>query len=282
MNIMKVGIVGNGFVGQATRLFANDSTDILVYDILPDKCIPHGLKLEDLSICQLIFVCVPTPMNNDGSCNTSIVENVVSKLKNCVNTNETFIVLRSTVPPGTSDKLGVYFSPEFLTEKNWRNDFVSTENWIFGYPGCACSTRFSNVIYNLMQNATNIRSKETIFIKNIEAETIKYFRNSFLAMKVSFCNEIEEFCSKNNIDYDTVRYCATLDKRIGDSHSLVPGHDNKRGYGGTCLPKDTNALLFEMKKIGMESYIIDAVIKRNEIVDRPEKDWQLDKGRAVI
>ena len=120
------------------------------------------------------------------------------------------------------------------------------------------------------------------FVSNSEAEMIKLFRNNFLSVKVSFCNEIAEFCSKKNIDYENVRKLAILDKRIGASHSFVPGHDGRRGYGGTCFPKDTNNLKHEMKQIGMKSYIIENTVSRNEEVDRAEKDWNDNKGRAVI
>ena len=111
---------------------------------------------------------------------------------------------------------------------------------------------------------------------------IKLFRNNFLSVKVAFCNEIDEFCTKKNINYENVRKLAVLDKRIGASHSFVPGHDGRRGYGGTCFPKDTNNLKHEMKELGMKSYIIENTVNRNEEVDRAEKDWNDNKGRAVI
>ena len=111
---------------------------------------------------------------------------------------------------------------------------------------------------------------------------IKLFRNNFLAIKVSFCNEIAEFCNLKNINYENVRLLATLDNRIGDSHTKVPGHDGKRGFGGTCFPKDTNNLRHQMNKVGMKSFIIEGAIERNINVDRVEKDWLENKGRAVV
>ena len=111
---------------------------------------------------------------------------------------------------------------------------------------------------------------------------IKLFRNNYLSVKVSFCNEIAEFCNKKNINYENVRNLAVLDPRIGESHTKVPGHDGKNGFGGTCFPKDTNNLKSEMEKINMESYIIKNIVHRNEKVDRPEQDWNLNIGRAVV
>ena len=111
---------------------------------------------------------------------------------------------------------------------------------------------------------------------------VKYFRNTFLSVKVSYCNEINQYCKLKNIDYDRVRKIAASDNRIGISHTQVPGPDGKNGFGGTCFPKDTAGLLTDMKKNNMKSYILKASITRNEECDRPEKDWSLDKGRAVL
>ena len=111
---------------------------------------------------------------------------------------------------------------------------------------------------------------------------IKLFRNNFLSTKIAFCNEIYQFTKIHSVDYETVRELATRDPRIGASHTRVPGHDGKFGYGGTCFPKDTNNLLHHMKESNMESYLIKATVERNENVDRKEQDWKLDNGRAVI
>ena len=116
---------------------------------------------------------------------------------------------------------------------------------------------------------------------NKEAEMIKMFKNCILATKVSFCNEIYKFCEKNNINYEIVRNLATNDSRINNSHTNVPGHDGKFGYGGTCFPKDISSLRHEMKIANIESPILDAVIHRNINIDRVEQDWINDKGRAV-
>ena len=119
-------------------------------------------------------------------------------------------------------------------------------------------------------------------MKPTEAEMVKYFRNTFLSVKVSYCNEIYEYCKIKNIDYDTVRNIAAQDKRIGLSHTQVPGHDGNFGFGGTCFPKDTTGLLKDMVANNMKSYILEASIERNEKKDRPNKDWKDKKGRAII
>ena len=284
--MLHIGIVGNGFVGRATRQLESSMTQFLVYDICPEQCFPQGLTLEELRSCDLIFISVPTPMEPDGKCYLNMVESVVEKLNNIIDKNHTSMVIRSTVLPGTSDRLGCYFMPEFLTEKNYLNDFIECSDWIFGLLGDSeKDERFKSKMGQLFEYAYNenkIKHNMLHFCINKEAEMIKYFRNCYLATKVSFCNEMEEFCRLRGINYENVRELATMDKRIGSSHSSVPGHDGKRGFGGTCFPKDTSALLYEMNLIGMKSYVLSNVVSRNMEVDRNEKDWNENKGRCVI
>jgi UDPglucose 6-dehydrogenase len=280
---MNIGIIGNGFVGKSTKILKNKNVNILSYDINPDLCDPIGLCLNDMKKCEIIFISVPTPMNKDGSVCINIVKSVINDL-NKIN-YDGFIVIRSTVIPGTSDELKVYFMPEFLTEKNFVNDFKTNPLWVFGLLNSEKDELFKkNIIklFNFSYESGCIESNKIQWMLNKEAEMVKYFRNTFLSVKVSYCNEIYEYCKLKNIDYETVRKIAALDSRIGLSHTMVPGPDDKMGFGGTCFPKDTNGLLSDMKKNKMESYILDAVINRNENHDRPEKDWLLDKGRVIM
>ena len=120
------------------------------------------------------------------------------------------------------------------------------------------------------------------FVSNSEAEMIKMFRNCFLATKVGFCNEMYQFCQFKNINYENVRKLACNDDRVLHSHTRVPGHDGKLGYGGTCFPKDVNSMIYQISSVGSNNTILSAVKKRNEEIDRPEQDWNLDIGRAVI
>lgn len=282
---MKIGVIGNGFVGKATHILECNDVELIMYDINPEMCLPINTNIYDICKCDIIFISVPTPMNKDGSCSTRIVDSVVKELEPIIDLNKSLVVIRSTVPPGTSDSLNCYFMPEFLTEKNFKNDFKTCENWIFGIKNTEQDTFFKNKItelINLSYNNNKILHNNIHFVSNNEAEMIKLFRNNFLALKVSFCNEIEELCFKKSINYENVRKLAVLDNRIGESHSIVPGHDGKRGYGGTCFPKDSNSLKCIMEKESIESYIIKSMILRNETVDRPEQDWKLDHGRAVV
>ena len=277
---MKVGVVGNGFVGHAMTLL-RPHVEVLVWDIVPEKRDPKKLTLESfVRESEIIFVAVPTPMNSNGSCNVDIVESVVKEIKKVDESK--YIVLRSTTPPGTCDNLGVAFMPEFLTEKNWAEDFKNCDQWILGSTDPFLyekTKRMFELAYN--NGDGSVINKVVIQCKPTEAEMIKYVKNCFLSVKVSFFNEIHSVCEKIGVDYENVRCIATQDKRIGSGHTKVPGHDGHKGFGGTCFPKDTNALANFMKSVDVNSYILDATIERNEKVDRPEKDWELDKGRAV-
>jgi len=282
---MQIGIIGNGFVGKATRQLEANCIETLVYDIRPELCVPVGLTLQQLAQCDIIFVCVPTPMESSGKCHLGVVETVMKNLSSIIDPSKNFVVLRSTVPPGTCDRLGCYFMPEFLTEKNYIQDFIDCENWVFGLRGTEHDAAFQQTVKRLFEYAhaaQRIKHNVVHFRSNKEAEMIKYFRNCFLSAKISFCNEIEEFCSKKGIDYENVRSFATLDSRIGGSHSFVPGHDGKRGFGGTCFPKDTGSLLYQMGEVEMKSYVLEAMVTRNNEVDRAEQDWNDNKGRAVV
>ena len=279
----KIGIVGNGYVGGATALFKNDKVEVLIYDKDPRLCEPSSTTLVDLVDCDFVFVCVPTPMDKDGGCHTPIVESCVYEL-NMAGIKDKNIVIRSTVPVGLCESLGVNFMPEFLTEANWEKDFENNNAWVFGLYDINCAStksKFTELIA-FAKTMRKIKHDDVFFCSNNEAELSKLVRNSFLATKVSFFNEIYDFCEKKNINYGTVSDLVGIDKRIGRSHTMVPGPDGERGFGGTCFPKDIASLKHQMTEIGMESYMLEAAEARNIQVDRKEQDWKLNKGRAVI
>ena len=284
--MVNIGIIGNGFVGKATNILKNDNIKLFVYDIEPSLCIPAGMTLEKLcKECHIIFISVPTPMNKNGSCYLNIVESVVQDISIYCDLNEKLVVIRSTVPVGTSDNLNCYFMPEFLTEKSFEKDFINNKDWIFGCKGTEQDKHFKKIITEIFTSAYNAKKityNNVNFVTTGEAEMIKLFRNNYLSTKISFCNEMAQFCKIKGIEYENVRKLAAKDDRIGESHTNVPGHDGKCGFGGTCFPKDTNSLLYEMNKNNMKSYIVEATVKRNENVDRKKKDWELNKGRCVV
>ena len=276
------GIVGGGYVGKGTELLLStaikrqfSSARIHIFDTNKDLCSYRIFSLKDLANCKLIFVCVPTPMQEDGTCYTDIVDSVVNDLKS-YGVEPWRIIIRSTVTIGTSERLGVNFMPEFLTERNWSEDVLLTEELIFGTDNNL--TEFKRAVSSLFRHKTNY---EFHIFPTKEAELVKYVRNSFLATKVAFFNEINEYCEKTGLDYKNIKEGVCIDKRIGFAHTDVPGPDGKKGFGGTCLPKDVSSFNLQMKKNNVNTHIIPAALDRNKI-DRPEEDWKDDKGRAVI
>tara|TARA_Y100000593_G_scaffold87659_1_gene168544 strand:- start:1234 stop:2118 length:885 start_codon:yes stop_codon:yes gene_type:complete len=294
MEFRTIGVVGNGYVGGATSFLGNHlavnpakEVKMFLYDINPDLCSHDDITLQTLSeVCDFIFVCVPTPMEPDGSCSTYEVSKTVIKLADFGFSKERIIV-RSTVSVGTCRDLGVMYMPEFLTEKRWKEDFFNQKRWILGTNDR--NDKIRDELYEIFrqahENGALLNPPEINFMTTEEAELIKYVRNGFLATKVSFFNEIYDFCKSLNIDYEQVRKGVVMDDRIGESHSQVPGPDGKRGFGGTCFPKDMMALEEQLSKFTpLEDHlsVIKTCNKRNNKLDRPEKDWKKNKGRTVL
>ena len=287
-----IGIIGNGFVGKATKLLFHNAKS-LVYDIDPELCEPKGLTLNELlDKCLVVFICVPTPMGKDGECCLTYVDSVYNALLDAgLKQSGNIVVLRSTVPAGTSDKYGFCFMPEYLTESNWRDDVVSTTQVFLGL---SKDIMTNEAIYNEVKNMFEDmlfrydRQRKLIVGEPLIYELQKTFCNAFLATKVGFCNEFKNYCDTLNSDlangvlYNNVVNSLRHDSRLGNSHFKVPGPDGQYGFGGTCFPKDIHSLEHQMKAASLSSPIISAVITRNETMDRPSKDWLKDKGRAAI
>lgn len=272
----KIGIVGNGFVGKATKVLCGDC---IIFDVDETKCEPKGTTISDIKKCDIIFVCVPTPMQSDGKCYLGIVDNVIESLKGY----EENIVLRSTVPVGTCVARNINFMPEFLTEKNWFHDVKNCKSWILGIQHDSMKQKLSHLLY-VSQKENRIDHNDHFITKPSDAELVKYIRNTFLAMKVSYFNEIYNFCSGKNLNFDHVRNLVCQDERIGHSHSYIYNDktDGYRGFGGTCFPKDLSSLIEQFKESNIESPILNSVQFRNNNIDRPSKEWMNDKGRSSI
>lgn len=343
---MKIGIIGNGFVGRATQIFAknyygdgdgdgdnveryevlpNTATtpakpksvytmsaggsapprrfigsetlapapffkrvyykpiEVYIYDIRPELCQPLGVSLEDLDReCDILFFCLPTPLNHDGSCYTKILEEALCRCR----TNP-YKIIRSTIPVGFAAKHGCYFMPEFLTEANWEDDFRRMKEWVVGIPCAADATveEFKTRIQKLIKRSHKnraIMSPSVVFCSTNEAEMLKLMKNCFLSAKVGLMNEFYDFSQATNTDFNNVTRLAKLDQRIGTSHFSVPGPDGRRGFGGTCFPKDTHSLYCQMNEHGVRPHIYPAILTRNDTIDRPEREWAKDVWRTTV
>ena len=280
---MKIGIVGQGYVGTAVKEVFSKHYGVETYDLVKDKCSVDYLE-DIVELTNIIFICVPTPMKKDGSCDTSIVEAVVKDINDMVvsrNVSGRIVAIKSTIPPGTTNRLNkechnisVIFNPEFLTEANFIDDFKNQNRIIIG--GERPSTTKLRQVYSLaFPNAKIVKTG------SITAEMVKYFTNTFLATKVSFANEMYQICGRLGIDYDKVVEYSTYDERLGKSHWAVPGPDGHYGFGGSCFPKDINALIHLGLELDMTPEVLMAAWETNLEV-RPEEDWKELKGRAVV
>ena len=273
---MIIGIIGQGYVGTAIKEGFQHHYEIFTYDKYDEEKSTANLWTLALR-SNVIFVCVPTPMNADGTCHTDIVESVIKEIDDCKHEHKPIVVIKSTVPPGTTDRLhkkykniDVIFNPEFLTEANFLEDFKNQSRIILG--GVRRGTSLLRQVYSkVFPHATIVKTNAKY------AETVKYFINCFLGTKVSFANEMKMLCDEIDIDYDKVVEYATYDERLGKSHWAVPGPDGELGFGGHCLPKDISAIVNgydDMK-------LLQAVLEVNDRV-RKNRDWEDMKGRAVI
>lgn len=242
----------------------------------------------------IYFVCLPTPMFEDGEADLSIVEGALTELADAGGPDR-IAVIKSTVPPGSTERwnsmfgsrgLHVVFNPEFLTEANALDDMRNQNRIVLGGP-----RPWINSVKQVFQTAfPKVPIAKT---SATTAEMVKYLINCFLATKVAFANEMAQVCEALdakglNIDYDKVIEYSKLDPRLGDSHWAVPGpvptHDGRyvRGFGGHCFPKDLNALRIVSDALGVDTKLLDAAWAKNLELRPPEdRDWEHMKGRAV-
>lgn len=267
-----VGIIGNGFVGEAQAFAFSPTTDVKIYDVDPLRA-THSLQ-ETLKQ-RYIFVCLPTPMNADGSQNTDYIVNFFHN----IDKSDSIFILKSTLLPGTTAALtrdfeqNIVFSPEFLTERTAKLDMLTQARIVLGGP--------DHLVKEVKElYADRFKNRHMILTDSTTAEYIKYMNNTFFATKVSIMNEFYQLATKIGVNWEDALYGFASDGRIGDSHLHVPGPDGHLGYGGTCFPKDVNALITFARDNGVDLHTIEGGWKTNLVV-RPEKDWEKLKGRAV-
>ena len=277
-----IGIIGNGFVGSAIAAGFALHANVKVFDKDPRKSI-HTLE-ETLASSNFIFISVPTPMQHvtGGKIDLSILDSVFNDIVSLshLSYDETIFVIKSTVIPGTTAQyvdrypnLRIVFNPEFLTERSSRLDFINQSRIVLG--GAKEHTVKVAKLYTDRFKYCNV-----IETDYKTSEMVKYFSNIFFSVKVAFSNEMKLICEKIGADWDTALEGFVADGRIADSHLNVPGPDGKRGFGGSCFPKDINAFMAFAKEIGVNTHTINGAWETNLEV-RPEQDWKELKGRAI-
>jgi UDPglucose 6-dehydrogenase len=290
---MKITVVGTGYVGLVTgTCLAETGNEVVcvdidvnkvksmqqgkvpIYEPLLDTLFQRNIKAnrlqfttyleEGLSFGEIIFLALPTPEDEDGSADLSYILGVAEEIGHLIKDYKV-IVDKSTVPVGTAEKVqqviaknakvtfDVVSNPEFLREGFAVDDFLKPERIVIG----ASSDRAISLMNKLYKPF--VRSGNPIIVMDEKsAELTKYAANSFLATKITFMNEIANFCEKVGADVDKVRIGMGTDSRIG-KRFLFPGI----GYGGSCFPKDVKALQKSGSDNGYEFDILDAVIKVN-------------------
>lgn len=271
---MKVGIIGYGFVGKALAAGIKNNVEILKIDpVLKTSII--DLKEFDPDIC---FICVPTPMKDDGSQDLTILRKVIDEINEI--SISALVVLKSTVLPNyiTSIKHQIpnlIFNPEFLRERSANKDFLNSKLIVFGGP-----REQANNLANFYEKHTLCTSTNYQFTDLISASLIKYAINTFLATKVIFFNELNQIFNKSDADdtWDNFINIISIDERIGSSHMQVPGLDDKLGFGGTCFPKDCKALIKYSEEIENPFQLLK---KSNQINNQIRKQYKSLSNREA-
>lgn len=256
----KIGIIGLGFVGGAIKASFNE-LDLVLVDNDPSR---GSNSFKDLLQTDGVFICVPTPQDDDGTCDTSILTNILSRLAEI--NYQGVIISKCTAPPDLYTELNLLFpnlihAPEFLTAANANNDYAKGSFAIIG-----------GQVKAYRDLAESIIRKSQPFLAHIthcsigEASLAKYAINTFMSTKVIFMNELFNLANASNCNFSKITTMISHDPRIGKSHMQVPGPDGQFGFGGACFPKDTSALLKYADKLGIQLNVLDAAVKKNTIL----------------
>ena len=270
-----IGIIGNGFVGNAIATGLVGYVDqVRIFDVQPERS-TNTLE-EVVNYSDVVFVSVPTPMTNvlGGEIDLSVVRKAFTMINRCKReSSEPIFVLKSTVVPGTMEKLceefpdlNLVFSPEFLTERYARLDFINSARVVLG----GNQNHVSKVADLLRPRFPGAKFITTDFATS---QLIKYMANCFFAMKVSFMNEMYQCAMACEADWDIAISGFISDGRIGNSHLQVPGHDGDMGFGGKCFPKDLNAMIHWCNENKVEPTMLKAAWDKNLEV-RSNLDWK--------
>lgn len=250
----RVACVGGGVVGSAMRNLCGEDT--VIYDIRREP--GYTQSKDEVNACEVAFVAVPTPMADDRTCNTSIVEEVVAWIESPL------IIIRSTIAPGTTDRLReqynkhIVFQPEYLGETTAHvfGNMAEREFAVLG--GTPEDVSAAAEFYKHYYNAY----VKFYFCDALTAEVCKYMENAFYAVKVTFVNEFYDIANAHGVDFNLLREMWLADTRISRDHTFaIP---NARGFSGKCLPKDCNAIVQSSLKRGYTPKFMQACLEVND------------------
>lgn len=269
-----IGVIGWGFVGQATGLGfgTNPKNKIFWYDKFKES---QNTLEEVIKNSEFIFICVPTPIFEDYSgMDMSIVEGVIDEVAPKIKGTHKVMVLKSTSLPGTIKKMskkypGVNFvmNPEFLTQKNANRDFLNPARTVIGAETQDIAAKVVAIYKTILD-----KNQPYIITDPTSAEVIKYMSNLMLASKVLLANEFYEISKAVGANYLDIQKAVEADPRIG-THLGVPGPDGDVGFGGACFPKDMVGIIGLAKKLKVDVSALEAIWKKNLKV-RKHRDWE--------
>lgn len=270
----KIGIIGYGFVGEATAKGFSSSKKNQVFWYDKYKKCPNTLD-EVIKNGEFIFVCVPTPVYKDYSgVNQEIISSVISEVAPKISGTEKVLIIKSTSLPGSLNlfikkypKVNFATNPEFLTQKNANKDFLNPSRTIIGVKDKKVGERVRKLYETILP-----KDQKYFITDPVSAELAKYMSNLMLASKILIANEFYDVAVKTGANYDDVYKMVEADPRIG-SHLKVPGTDGDRGFGGACFPKDMVGLISFAKTIKVDTSALNAVWEKNLKI-RKVKDWE--------
>jgi len=262
MYVANIGIIGHGFVGKAVDYgFGTQNTVVHVADTKYDITVSDIFSRAPL---DLVFVCVPTPMETDGSINANAVLDVLSQIQKYG--NGCTVVIKSTVTPNKlAECFEIYdnlvYSPEFLRESTANDDFVHPNMHVIG----TYRERSASKVIEMYKYHSKCAACPYITTKPEVASMVKYTINCFLATKVTFFNELFDLFTQMGIEDEYGTFVSTLcqDPRMGTSHMQVPGPDGRRGFGGACFGKDTSAFSHFAESSGVDLQLLNQSIRVN-------------------
>jgi nucleotide sugar dehydrogenase len=274
--IYEIGIVGIGVVGSAIKnVIESFKIPIRVYD----KYKKIGSGIEDLLVCNMIFICLPTPfisevidnedINNYGHYDKKELNTIIYQLASLK--YKGLIIIKSTVEPGTTKNLQKKYSdlllvhnPEFLCAKTATEDFLNQKHIIIGVPLLHNKELNINISSLVDFYKTYFPNADISITTCDESEMTKITCNSFYACKIQFFTEIKLFCNQQGISYNNIKDLIIKNGWINPMHLEVPGHDGKISFGGACLPKDIQCLNSLLEKNNIDNEVIKAVVEENK------------------
>lgn len=267
---MKIGFIGMGFVGNSTHHFISKNFETVPYDKFKE---PYTENKDKLSECSIFFIALPTPMNKNGENDLSYIYDGMNLLKSLNIEENSTVIIRSTIVPGSTRKLSedfpnfnLVFNPEFLREKHAIEDSENMNRVVLGCNNNESFQKIKEIYETFLPNAKYFKTSfET-------AEMIKYAANTFLATQIIMANELYKISEKSKVNYNDVIEVLALDDRIG-KNLKVPGPDNDFGFGGKCFPKDVNALIKYSEGIGYDPEFFKEVWESNKRF-RIKEDWK--------